>query len=74
MRFIKENKGKILGGLAGLLVALLLIFAWPIILTIFLVFLGVLLGKIFDTVNKAHKWMQSNLSRQGSNEEKDRSG
>jgi len=51
---IKINKGKILGGIAGFIVALILIIAWPVILMIFLVFLGILLGAIFDTINKAH--------------------
>ncbi|MCD6318960.1 DUF2273 domain-containing protein [Candidatus Aerophobetes bacterium] len=43
-----RNKGKIAGGLTGLAAAFLLIFAWPIILIIFMVIIGVFLGEIFD--------------------------
>jgi len=64
---IKINKGKILGGIAGFIVALILIIAWPVILIIFLVFLGILLGAIFDTINKAHKWLQDSLNHWNSN-------
>jgi len=47
-RSLKQNRGKIIGGLGGLGVALLLIFAWPLLLIFFLVFLGVFLGGVFD--------------------------
>lgn len=66
-RFIRENKGKIVGGLAGFLVALLLIVAWPVILMIFLVFLGILLGVMFDTAGKARRWIED-FSRRDSDE------
>jgi len=47
-RSLKQNKNKIIGGLSGLLMALLLIFLWPLVLIIFLVMIGVFLGGIFD--------------------------
>jgi len=47
-RSLKQNKNKIIGGLSGLLMALLLIFAWPLLLIIFLVIIGVFLGGVFD--------------------------
>lgn len=47
-RSLKQNRGKIVGGLGGLMVALLLIFAWPLLLIFFLVLLGVFLGGVFD--------------------------
>ena len=47
-RSLKQNKSKIVGGLGGLLMALLLIFLWPLVLIIFLVIIGVFLGGIFD--------------------------
>ena len=47
-RSLKQNKNKIIGGLGGLLMALLLIFAWPLLLIIFLVIIGVFLGGVFD--------------------------
>jgi uncharacterized membrane protein len=67
-RFIRENKGKIVGGLAGFLVALLLIVAWPIILMVFLIFLGILLGMMFDMAGKARRWIEETLSRRDSDE------
>ena len=36
----------------GLLIALLLIFAWPLVLIIFLVVMGILLGGIFDATRR----------------------
>ncbi len=47
-RSLKQNKNKIIGGLGGLLMALLLIFLWPLVLIIFLVIIGVFLGGVFD--------------------------
>jgi len=47
-RSLKQNKNKIIGGLGGLLMALLLIFFWPLLLIIFLVIIGVFLGGVFD--------------------------
>jgi len=61
LKVIKDNKGKILGGIIGFFIALLIIVAWPVLLVIFLVFLGILLGKIFDTVSRAHRWLQENF-------------
>lgn len=46
--FFKYNRGKILGGITGLVVALLLIFAWPLLLIFFLVVSGAFLGGVFD--------------------------
>ena len=47
-----RQKGKITGGLAGLVIALLVVFAWPILLTLFLVVVGIFLGGIFDAGNR----------------------
>lgn len=46
--FYERNRGKITGGMTGLVVALLLIFAWPVLLILFLVLVGVFLGGVFD--------------------------
>jgi|GEM_PF-1164591 len=46
--FFDRNRGKIVGGTMGLVVALLLIFAWPLLLIFFLVLAGVFLGGVFD--------------------------
>ena len=43
-----RNRGKIIGGTMGLVVALLLIFAWPLLLIFFLVLAGVFVGGVFD--------------------------
>jgi len=51
-RSLKRNRGKIIGGLGGLTVALLLIFAWPLVLIFLLVLLGISLGGIFDAARK----------------------
>lgn len=45
---LKRNLGKIIGGVVGFLIALVLIFAWPLVLIIFLVIMGIFLGGIFD--------------------------
>jgi len=58
LKFIKENKGKIGGGIIGLLLAILLIIAWPIILILFLIFLGIILGAVFDMASKTRRWME----------------
>ncbi len=51
-RSLKRNRGKIIGGLSGLAIALLLIFAWPLVLIFILVLLGISLGGIFDAARK----------------------
>jgi len=51
-RSLKRNRGKIIGGLSGLAIALLLIFAWPLVLVFILVLLGISLGGIFDAARK----------------------
>jgi len=51
-RSLKRNQGKIIGGIGGLVIALLLIFAWPLVLIFVLVLLGISLGGIFDVVKK----------------------
>ncbi len=51
-RSLKRNRGKIIGGLGGLAIALLLIFAWPLVLIFILVLLGISLGGIFDAARK----------------------
>ena len=56
---VTKNKGKIAGGILGLLVALLLIVAWPILLAIFLVLVGVVLGAGYDQLQKAKRWLHS---------------
>lgn len=63
---IKVHKGKIFGGIAGFLIALILIIAWPVILMIFLIFLGILLGAVFDMVGKVRKWMQDSFNHRDS--------
>lgn len=51
-RSLKRNRGKIIGGLGGLTIALLLIFAWPLVLIFVLVLLGISLGGILDAARK----------------------
>ena len=51
-RSLKRNRGKIIGGIGGLAIALLLIFAWPLVLIFILVLLGISLGGIFDVARK----------------------
>lgn len=51
-RSLKRNRGKIIGGLGGLAMALLLIFAWPLVLIFILVLLGISLGGILDAARK----------------------
>jgi len=51
-RSLKQNRGKIIGGVSGLAIALLLIFAWPLVLIFILVLLGISLGGIFDAAKK----------------------
>ncbi len=46
--FFHHNRGKVVGGMTGLVVALLLIFAWPVLLILFLVIVGVFVGGVFD--------------------------
>jgi len=46
--FFQRNRGKVVGGMAGLMVALLLIFAWPLLLILFLVMVGAFVGGVFD--------------------------
>lgn len=69
LKFIKENVGKIGGGVFGFLVALLLIIAWPIILIIFLVFLGILLGGILDITNRTRRWMDTFFTHRDSSKD-----
>ncbi len=49
---LKRHRGKIIGGVGGLTIALLLIFAWPLVLIFLLVLLGISLGGIFDATRK----------------------
>lgn len=70
LRYLRENRGKIGGGVAGFLVALLLIIAWPVILMIFLIFLGILLGAIFDTFSKARRWLDDSITQRSSDNKK----
>lgn len=51
-RSLKRHQGKIVGGLGGLVMALLLIFAWPLVLIFILVLLGISLGGIVDGARK----------------------
>jgi len=62
LKYLKENRGKISGGLVGFLLALLLIIAWPVILVIFLVLVGIFLGAIFDVLSKARKWLEESVT------------
>jgi len=43
-----RNRGKIVGGTMGLVVALLLIFDWHLLVIFFMVLTGVFLGGVFD--------------------------
>jgi len=45
-RSLKQNKSKIVGGLSGLLMALLLIFAWPLVLIFSSNYWGFLRGSL----------------------------
>ena len=67
-RWIKENKGKILGGLSGFLFALILIFAWPIILMATFVLMGIVLGAFFDVFYRIRKWLEKSIYEKNSNE------
>ena len=66
-KYVKENKGKIGGGFVGFLIALFIIIAWPIILIIFLIFLGILLGAIFDMIGRGRKWLEKSKIYRKSN-------
>lgn len=68
-RSLKQNKGKIIGGLGGLVTALLLIFAWPLLLIIFLVFLGVFLGGVFDAGRRVGTFLDRLLSSRESSKD-----
>jgi uncharacterized membrane protein len=58
-----DNRGKIAGGVVGLFLALLIIVAWPILLVIFLVFVGIILGAGYDHVEKAKQWLRSSREK-----------
>lgn len=70
LRYLRENKGKIGGGVVGFLLALLLIIAWPLILMLLLIFVGIFLGAIFDILSRARKWMEESVTHRNSNEKK----
>jgi uncharacterized membrane protein len=71
---LKRNLGKIMGGLGGLLIALLLIFAWPLVLIIFLVVMGVLVGGIFDVIRRIGNFFDRIYPRGRSQKDEDRTG
>ena len=71
---LKRNVGKIMGGLGGLLIALLLIFAWPLVLIIFLVVMGIFLGGIFDSLRRIGNFFDRIFSRERSQKDEDRTG
>jgi len=62
-KILSRNKGKITGGLIGLVAAFLLIFAWPIILVGFLIIMGVFLGEIFDILKRAQSRIEEILPK-----------
>ena len=72
-RSLKQNKNKIIGGLSGLLMALLLIFAWPLVLIIFLVIIGVFLGGVFDAGRRMGIFFDRLFLQQKTPKEKDSS-
>ena len=65
-KHVKQNRGKIAGGCIGFLIALLLIIAWPIILMVVLIFLGIVLGAVFDMVGRARKWLGESIGHNSS--------
>lgn len=71
---LKRNLGKVMGGLAGLLIALLLIFAWPVVLIIFLVVMGVFLGGILDVVRRIGDFFDRIFSQGRSQKDEDGAG
>ncbi|MBC7190063.1 DUF2273 domain-containing protein [Candidatus Aerophobetes bacterium] len=52
LRYLKSNRGKIVGGIFGFFLALFLIIVWPFILMISLVFLGIFFGALFDSLSR----------------------
>ncbi len=71
---LKRNLGKIMGGFGGLLIALLLIFAWPLVLIIFLVVMGVFLGGIFDVVRRIGNFFDRVFPKERSQKDEDKTG
>ena len=71
---LKRNLGKVIGGLVGFLIALLLIFAWPLVLIIFLVVMGAFLGGIFDVLRRIGGFFDQIFSRERSPKDEDRTG
>jgi len=71
---LKRNVGKITGGLGGLLIALLLIFAWPLVLIIFLVVMGIFLGGVFDAVRRIGGLFNRIFPQGRSKKDEDRTG
>lgn len=54
--FLRQNRYKLLGGIGGLLLALILIFLWPLFIILLFIGMGVFLGGILDTGKKAIDW------------------
>jgi len=73
LRSLKQNKNKIIGGLSGLLMALLLIFLWPLVLIFFLVIIGVFLGGVFDAGRRMGIFFDRLFLQQKTPKEKDSS-
>ncbi|MFQ5835604.1 MAG: DUF2273 domain-containing protein [bacterium] len=71
---LKRNLGKIIGGFGGFLIALLLIFAWPLVLIIFLVVMGVFLGGIFDAGRRIRDFFDRIFSQEKSQKDEDGTG
>ncbi len=67
-----QHKGKITGGMAGLTIALLLIFAWPILLILFLGIVGIFLGGVFDAGKRVGDSLDKFLTRIEGNKGKKR--
>ena len=51
-RVWRQHRGKVAGGLFGLVIAILLIVAWPIVLIVFLVLCGVAIGAFWDVTRR----------------------
>lgn len=70
LKYLKENKGKIGGGIAGFLLALLIIIAWPVIIMLFFILMGIFLGAAFDLLNKARNFFEEFTGKRSKNEKK----
>ncbi len=66
-----KNKGKITGGVTGFAIALLLVFAWPILLIAFMVIIGIFLGEIFDIFKRVQTRVEEIFPKTSEKKNKD---